>query len=78
VLTGSVALFRDILDNYGVSCFFDTGNAFNSFESIRLFHGAGIGAHYYSPIGAINLYLARQLGVESPGFHIHFTVGFQL
>lgn len=78
VLTGSIELFRDILKNYAVSGFFDTGNAFNSFDTIRLYHGVGIGAHYYSPIGAINLYLARQLGVETPGFHFHFTVGFQL
>ena len=78
VLTGSVGLYRDIKENYAVSGFFDTGNAFNSFESVRFYHGVGIGAHYYSPIGAINLYLARQLGVESPSFRIHFTVGFQL
>lgn len=78
LLTGSIELFRDIFDSYAVSWFFDTGNAFNSFESLRLFHGTGVGVHYYSPIGAINLYLARQLGVESPGFHVHFTVGFQL
>ena len=78
VLVGSIGLFRNLRDSYAVSGFFDTGNAFNSFDSIRFYHGAGIGAHYYSPIGAINLYLARQLGVESPGFHVHFTVGFQL
>jgi translocation and assembly module TamA len=34
--------------------------------------------HYYTPVGALNLSLARQVGVDDPGFQIHFTVGFEL
>jgi len=78
LIVGSVELHRAIFADWGVSAFFDTGNAFNSFTDIRLFSGAGVGVHYYTRIGAINLYLARQIGVSAPGFHVHFTMGFEL
>jgi translocation and assembly module TamA len=78
LVVGSIELQRDIFKNWGVSAFFDTGNAFNSFTNIRLFSGTGIGIHYYTRIGSINLYFARQIGVASPGNHIHFTMGFNL
>ncbi|HEX9077984.1 MAG TPA: autotransporter assembly complex family protein [Desulfuromonadaceae bacterium] len=78
LITGSIELERALFAKWGVSAFFDTGNAFNDFSAIRLYSGAGVGIHYYTRIGAINLYLARQIGVTSPGYHIHFTMGFQL
>lgn len=78
LLTGSVELERALFKNWGISAFYDVGNAFNSFTSVQLFQGAGLGLHYYTPIGALNLSLARQIGVEKPGFHVHFTVGFEL
>ncbi len=78
LLAGSLELHRSFFDNWGLSTFFDTGNAFNSFSSIRFFSGAGIGAHYYTRIGSINLYLARQIGVTDPAYHVHFTMGLEL
>jgi translocation and assembly module TamA len=78
LIVGSVELERALFEDWGVSAFFDTGNAFNSFTGIRLFSGTGIGVHYYTRIGAINLYLARQIGVPAPGYHVHFTMGFEL
>jgi translocation and assembly module TamA len=78
LLTGSIELERALFKHWGVSLFYDAGNAFNSFSGARLLQGAGVGLHYYSPIGSLNLSLARQLAVDNPGFHIHFTVGFEL
>jgi len=78
LLAGSAELVRDIFKDWGVSAFYDAGNAFDSFAVVHLFQGAGIGLHYYTPVGALNLSLARQVGVEDPNFHIHFTVGFEL
>jgi translocation and assembly module TamA len=78
LVVGSIEVQRDIFKKWGVSVFFDTGNAFDSFTNIRLFSGTGIGIHYYTLIGSINLYFARQIGVPSPGNHIHFTMGFNL
>jgi len=78
LLVGSVELQRDIFDKWAVSAFFDTGNAFDSFSDIRLFSSVGIGIHYYTIVGALNLYGARQIGVDNPGYRVVFTVGFEL
>lgn len=78
LFTSSVELERALFRDWGVSLFYDLGNSFNSFSSIRLFQGAGIGLHYYSPIGALNLSVAQPLGVDNPSIHVHFTVGFEL
>lgn len=78
LVTGSIELERALFKNWGVSVFFDTGNAFNSFSDVRLFQGAGVGLHYFTPVGALNLSIARPLGVENPSTQFHFTVGFEL
>jgi translocation and assembly module TamA len=78
LLVGSVELERALFKDWGVSTFYDAGNAFDSFTGFRLYQGAGVGLHYYTPVGALNLSVARQVGVDDPGFHIHFTVGFEL
>ena len=75
---GSVELERALYTDWGVSTFYDAGNAFDSFAGLRLYQAAGIGVHYYTPVGAMNLSLARQIGVDDPGFRIHFTVGFEM
>lgn len=78
LLTGSIELERELFKNWGVSLFYDIGNTFNSFTDISLFRGAGVGLHYFTAVGALNLSVARPLGVEKPSTHIHFTVGFEL
>jgi translocation and assembly module TamA len=78
LLEGSIELQRALFTNWGVSLFYDTGNAFNDLSKIRLYEGAGVGVHYYTLIGAINLYVARQIGVDNPDFRVHLTIGFEL
>ena len=78
LVVASVELERAIFKDWGGSIFYDAGNAFDSFTGVSLSQGAGVGLHYYTPVGALNLSLARQLGVDDPGFRIHFTVGFEL
>ena len=78
LLTSSIELERAIFKDWGVSIFFDAGNAFNSFSNFSLFQGAGVGLHYFTSVGALNLSVARPLGVDNPSIHIHFTVGFEL
>ena len=77
IVTGSLELERAFFTNWGISIFHDAGNAINSLSNVKLFQGAGVGLHYYSPVGALNLSVARQLGVDDPGYRIHFTVGFE-
>ena len=78
LFVGSIELERALFSKWGVSLFYDAGNAFNSLTAIRLYQGAGVGLHYYTVVGGINLYLARQIGVDNPAFHIHLTIGFEL
>jgi translocation and assembly module TamA len=77
LLTGCVELQRAISDDWAVSTFYNAGNAFDSFNDLTLYQAAGVGVHYYSPIGAFNLSVARQIGLPDPGYRIHFTVGFE-
>jgi translocation and assembly module TamA len=78
LLTGSIELERALFKDWGVSLFYDAGNAFDSLSAVGLSQGAGIGLHYYTSIGGLNLYVAQPLGVDKPSTHIHFTVGFEL
>jgi len=78
LLTGGFELERALFRDWGVSVFYDAGNSFDSFSDVRLFQGAGVGLHYYTPVGALNLSVARPLGVDNPSIHFHFTVGFEL
>ena len=77
LLQGSVELERALFESWGVSLFYDVGNAFQSFSDFQLYQGAGIGLHYYTRVGGLNLSLARQVGAGDPGFRVHFTIGFQ-
>lgn len=78
MVAGGVELERALFEDWGVSLFYDAGNAFDSFREVTLAQGAGIGLHYYTRVGALNLSLARQIGEKDPGYRIHFTVGFEL
>ena len=78
LLQGSMELQRAIFDKWGVSIFYDVGNAFDDESAFKLYQGAGVAMHYRTPIGAFNLSLARQIAVPDPRFRIHFTIGFQL
>ena len=78
LLQGSMELQRAIFDKWAVSTFYDVGNAFDDVMNLKLYQGAGIGLHYETPIGALNLSLARQISVPNPQLRIHFTIGFQL
>ena len=77
LLQGSVELERALFESWGVSLFYDVGNAFKSFSDVRFYQGAGVGLHYYTRVGGLNLSLARQIGVSDPGFRFHFSIGFQ-
>ncbi|MBC8017299.1 MAG: outer membrane protein assembly factor [Verrucomicrobia bacterium] len=78
LLTGSIELERAFFKDWGVSVFYDVGNSFNSISAFSLFQGAGVGLHYYTSVGALNLSVAQPLGVNNPSLHFHFTVGFEL
>ncbi len=78
LLTASIELERALFSDWGLSVFYDVGNAFNSYTDVSFHQGAGIGLHYYTSFGALNLSFAEPLGVDKPSLHIHFTMGLVL
>lgn len=78
LLVGSVELERAIGKDWGVSLFYDVGNAFNDFSNIGAQQGAGIGGRYYTVIGPIKLDIARQINVPKPDWKVYFAVGLEL
>lgn len=78
LLTMSIELEKALFKNWGVAVFYDAGNAFDSLTNIKLYQGAGFGFRYYTPIGALKMDLAKQIGVDNPSYRLHFTVGFEL
>jgi len=77
LLVGSIELERAIGTNWGAAVFYDTGNAFDDFDSLNLAQSAGVGVRYYTPVGPIRLDIARQVGVSDPEYRFHFTIGMQ-
>jgi translocation and assembly module TamA len=78
LLVGSVEIERAIGKDWGVAAFYDVGNAFNNASQMDLAQGVGLGGRYYTPVGPIRLDVARQIGVNDPGYRIHFTIGLEL
>lgn len=78
LLSASIELEQGLFRNWAVAAFFDTGNAFDSLNSFRLYKAVGLGARYYTPVGAIQLDVARQIDVANPSFRIHLAVGIEL
>jgi translocation and assembly module TamA len=78
LIFGSLELERRLYTNWGVSIFHDAGNAFSDFNQVQLFQAAGVGVHYYTPVGGLNLSLAKPLDSGWDRYRIVFTVGFQL
>ncbi|MBS9777273.1 MAG: outer membrane protein assembly factor [Gammaproteobacteria bacterium] len=61
-------------ENMAAAAFVDAGDAYSN-ESAKLKIGAGLGFHYYSPIGPIKVDVAH--GFDEPGdtFRFHLSIG---
>lgn len=75
-LVASMELERALGEKWGVALFYDVGNAFNDLAAMDLQQGVGLGIRRYTPVGPVRVDLARQLGVDDPGFRLHFSIGF--
>ncbi len=70
----SVELVRKITPDWGAAVFHDIGDAALSWSDFRARRGVGIGARWRSPIGAVNIDVAR--GLDSGETRLHFSVGY--
>lgn len=78
LLTTSIEIQRRFFKDWALAAFLDAGNAFDTLSRLRLYKGAGLGIRYFTPIGALQLDLARQIGVDNPSYRVHFSVGLEL
>jgi translocation and assembly module TamA len=68
---------KTIFDDWGISAFVDTGNAFN-LDSILFKTGAGLGVRWYSPLGPVRVDFAVPLNESDSSFQIHFAAGTRI
>ena len=79
IITGSIEYNHKILPDWVAAGFIDFGNAFNT-EIGKVYIGAGFGAAWRSPFGAVRLYLAWPMNKGSTDpqlsdMRIHFGFG---
>lgn len=70
----SAELVYQINPQWGAAVFTDTGNAAASWQTFRFRQGSGVGARWRSPIGAVNIDIAR--GYDTGETRLHFSVGY--
>lgn len=75
LLEMSLELERKLLEKWSTAIFYDAGNAFDQPSNFEIKQGAGIGVRYHTPIGAIRLDLARQIGEATNRLRLHLSVG---
>jgi translocation and assembly module TamA len=78
IVTASAEIEMRIAENWSVAAFFDTGNAFNEWDSMTLKKGAGVGIRWYSIAGPIRLDFAQALDQPGKPWRVHFTIGSPL
>jgi translocation and assembly module TamA len=74
LLVGSLEYEYQILEKWSLAAFYDVGNAMDGFDG-PYFSGAGIGAHWKSPIGLIRLDVAVALTPEDRHLQLHVIIG---
>ncbi len=70
----SAELQYRITPQWGAAVFHDIGDAALSWSDYRARRGVGVGARWRSPIGAVNLDVAR--GLDTGETRLHFSVGY--
>lgn len=60
--------------NWGIAVFHDIGDAALSWSNYNARRGVGIGARWRSPIGAVNIDVAR--GLDNGDTRLHFSLGY--
>ena len=79
LLTGSVELEQSLNSKWGISVFYDVGNAFDKIGDREVLdvleHGAGIALRWQSLIGPIRVALASAVSRESRPLRIHINIG---
>lgn len=65
-------------DNWSLAAFYDIGNAFNSFDQVKLKRGIGAGFRFYTLIGPVQVDFAQALDDAGKPWRFHLTIGTRL
>ena len=76
LMVGSVELDQQIVTNWTVAAFIDSGNAYDSLDEFDPVTSVGIGIRWFSPLGPIRFDVAAPLDEDAPdNYRIHITLG---
>lgn len=77
LLTGSAELQQRVYKQIYGAIFYDKGNAMNSWKRMNLVHSYGVGAVWQTPLGALQIYVARARDINSNKhrYRLEFSLG---
>ena len=75
LLVGSVEYELPVTQKLALATFFDAGNAFDSFNDFTLKQSAGVGLHWFLPVGTLRLDLANAFTEPDRPWRIHLSIG---
>ncbi|MFU8797633.1 MAG: autotransporter assembly complex protein TamA [Gammaproteobacteria bacterium] len=78
LLVGSLEYQHRIKGNWNAAIYYDIGNAFNKMQSLKLRQGMGVGIVWVSPIGPINVSVAKALSLPGQPLQLQFSMGADL
>lgn len=75
-LVGSIEFDQQILPNWSVAVFMDSGNASDTFTNLSLKTSVGAGIRWFSPLGPVRLDVGVPLDGAAPdSFRLHISLG---
>ena len=74
MLTSSIEYDFNILPNWKLAVFADSGNAFSDYNNLDFKTGAGVGISWLSPIGPVRVDVASALDDDNK-LRLHITMG---
>jgi translocation and assembly module TamA len=76
LLVGSVEIGQEVVDNWALAVFIDSGNAYDEFRNFETATGIGFGIRWFSPLGPVRFDLAFPQASDAPdNYRIHITLG---
>lgn len=78
LLSASAEYEYRVGQNWSLAAFYDIGNAFNSFDQVKLKRGIGAGFRFYTLIGPVQVDFAQALDDAGQPWRLHLTIGTRL
>ncbi len=63
------------LEQWSVGVFYDAGNVFNHFNTVKLKQGVGLGLRWHSPVGLVRLDVGYAVDKTEDQWRVHVNIG---